>query len=247
MQRPQRRIFDSVPEFERETAGEIVRLVSEANRERNGCRLVLSGGSTPRGVYRQLAAEPLRTLVDWSRVHVFFSDERCVPPDDSRSNYGMAQRELLSAVGVNPDHVHRMKGELPPEAAAEEYEEVLRRAAGPDRSLFDVTLLGVGEDGHTASLFPASDVLHETSRWVCAVYVRQLESWRISLTFPCINTSRNVLILAAGEAKAHIVHQALAAKGPSADTPVTMIQPAQGHLTWMLDKQASGRTRFSHH
>jgi len=247
MQSTHIRIFGSVAEFESGTAKEIVRLMAESIRERDVCRLVLSGGSTPEGVYRQLAAEPLRTFIDWSRVQLFFSDERCVPPDDPRSNFGMVKRELLTAVSIGPDHVHRIKGELSPESAAEEYEQVLRRAVGPGPDLFDVTLLGVGEDGHTASLFPASDALHETSRWVCAVYAQRLESWRISITFPCINASRNVLILASGEAKATIIEQALGAKQPSAHIPVTIVRPTQGELFWMLDKQASVRYRSCHH
>jgi 6-phosphogluconolactonase len=235
------RIFDSHEEFEQKSAEEIVHLMQGVLRDRGVCSVVLSGGETPKGIYRRLGTDPLKQVLDWSRVSIFFSDERCVSPDDSQSNYGMVRRELISHVGIAPHNVHRIHGESSPEKGAVEYEKVLRTVFNPGPPRFDVVLLGMGSDGHTASLFPSTDTLDEENRWVREVYVPHLDAWRITLTFPVINSGREVLILAAGESKAPMIERALGAQAPTKKLPVTMVQPVEGSLRWRLDKQAASR------
>ena len=235
------RIFSSIEEFEQKSAEEIAHLLQAAIRDRGVCHVVLSGGDTPKGIYRRLGTDPFKHLVDWSRVHVFFSDERCVSPDDPQSNYGMVQRELTTHVGIAPSHIHRIQTEAGAEKAAMEYEEVLRTALGPGQRRFDVVLLGIGSDGHTASLFPSTDAIDEDQRWVRAVYVPRLSSWRVTLTFPAINSGREVFIFASGESKAAIVEQALTAQAPTKEIPVTLVHPRDGLLRWRLEKQAASK------
>ena len=233
------RVFDSLEEFEQKIAEEIADLMRAALRERGACRMVLSGGKTPQGVYRRLGTDPLKQLLDWSRVSIFFSDERSVAPDDPQSNYGMVRRELTSRFEVAPHSIHRIRAEFGAEKAAVEYEEVLRGAFDSEHRRFDVVLLGIGSDGHTASLFPSTDVLTEGERWARAVYVPQLKTWRITLTFPAMNSGREVLILASGASKASIVERALTAQAPTTEIPITLVQPVGGSLRWRLDQQAA--------
>ena len=239
------RIFESIREFEQKSAEEIVHLMQGAIRDRGVCRVVLSGGETPKGIYRLLGADPLRHLLDWSRVSVFFSDERCVSPDDSQSNFGMAERALTSHVGIAPHNIHRICAEISPPKAAIEYEKVLRTIFSPGPPRFDVMLLGIGSDGHTASLFPSTDAVREENRWVCEVYVPHLNAWRVTLTFPVINCGRTVFILATGESKAPMIERALRAHAPTRDLPITLVRPVEGALCWRLDKQAASRLSAS--
>lgn len=232
-------ISDSVAAFERHAADQIVRAVQESIRERGSCSLVLSGGETPRGVYRLLGTDPLKSAIDWPRVDLFFADERCVPPDDEQSNYGMVLKELVSAVPIPADNVHRMRGELEARKAADEYEDVLRNAFSGREPDFDVILLGVGGDGHTASLFPSTDVLEEKKRWACAVFVARLNRWRVTLTMRAINTGRAIFVLATGQSKASVVERALTAKSPTKELPITLVQPSRGAILWMLEKEAA--------
>jgi 6-phosphogluconolactonase len=193
--------------------------------------LALSGGSTPEALYRRLAKESL------DRVHAWFGDERCVAPDHADSNYGMAMR----AWPLPADRVHRMRGELEPEAAAEQYASELRGVFG-DTALprFDLVLLGVGEDGHTASLFPATMATAEATKWVTANHVPKLDAWRLTLTFPVLNAAKRVWIVAVGAKKADIVKDVL---GPRdvARWPVQGVQPTSGELVWWLDAAAAAK------
>ena len=234
-------IFDSLEEFERKSAEEIVHLMQGSLRDRGACTVVLSGGETPKGIYRRLGSDPLKLLLDWSRVSVFFSDERCVSPDDPQSNYGMVQRELISHVGIAPRNVHRISGESSPEEAAIRYEKVLRTVYSPGPPRFDVVLLGMGSDGHTASLFPATDALGEENRWVREVFVPHLNASRVTLTFPAINSGREVLILATGLSKAPMVERVLSVQAPTKALPITLVRPAEGSLRWRFDKQAASK------
>lgn len=184
--------------------------VVEAGREAVGRRgtfaLALSGGTTPTALYRLLADQPWRDALPWPQVQVFFGDERCVPPDHPESNYGMARRTLLA--GVSPGAVWRMAGEDPPEVAALQYELRLRQQLGPAGEL-DLVLLGVGPEGHTASLFPGSWALWEERRWVAAPYVDKLGAYRLTLTVPVLRRARRVLVLAQGEGKREVLHRVL--------------------------------------
>ncbi len=203
--------------------------------------IALAGGSTPRRLYETLAEPAVRAQIRWERLEFFFGDERAVPPDHPDSNYGMAWRALLSQV---PATAHRMQAEA---GAAAAYEELLRSriAARHDGfPVFDLILLGMGQDGHTASLFPGTAALHESARWVVMNDVPQLGTRRMTLTYPVINAARRVWILISGGGKREIVGQCLAARseaGREKQWPVLGVHPADGELIWWLDAVAAGR------
>src|ERR1700730_5429707 len=201
--------------------------------------LVLSGGSTPRDLHLRLSSPPLVDQVDWSRVHIFFGDERCVPPEDERSNFRMAEATLLLQVPIPREQIHRMRGELPPEAAAEDYERQLREYFGNQPPRLDLVLLGMGDNGHTASLFPGLSAVREQQRWVMAENVAEVSMWRITLTPLVLNLAREDLFLVAGAAKARMLRQVL--EGPYApdERPAQVIRPALGEVFWMVDAAAA--------
>ena len=204
--------------------------------------LALSGGSTPRAAYSRLVTlDSGLATGDWRLVHVVFGDERSVPPDDPRSNYRMAKEALLDRVPIPPNQVHRIRGEDDPHQAAADYERELRAMCHPERSegSLDLVLLGLGEDGHTASLFPGQRSVHETDRWVLAVLAPDGELWRVTLTPPIINAARNVTFVVSGAGKAASLRQVL--EGPFTPDllPAQAIHPAHGRLTWMADEAAT--------
>jgi 6-phosphogluconolactonase len=201
--------------------------------------LALSGGSTPRELHLKLSSPPLIDQVDWSRVHVFFGDERCVPPDDPRSNYRMADETLLSRVPIRRDQTYRMRGELPPEEAATDYERQLNGFFGGAPPRLDLILLGMGDNGHTASLFPGLTAVREQTRWVVAEYVAEVGMWRISLTPVVINLAHEVMFLVAGTGKASMLRQVL--EGPYApdERPAQIVRPSPGEVTWFVDAAAA--------
>jgi 6-phosphogluconolactonase len=219
-------------------AGELASRAAEAIEERGLFTVVLAGGSTPRATYEILARD-YAGRIDWGKVHVFFGDERTVPPDDEDSNYMMAREALLDHVPVAS--VHRIQGELPPAEAAEAYEEELRGFFGPDElPRFDLTLLGIGGDGHTASLFPETSALEAHDRWVVANPVLKLETTRITLTLPVINAALAVYFLVAGEDKADALAHILGGDADPRAYPASLIQP-QGGPRWMLDQPAASK------
>lgn len=203
--------------------------------------VALSGGSTPRALFELLAVPENAQHIGWSKVHVFWGDERTVPPDHPDSNYRMAKEALLDFVALPASNVHRISGELEPAQAAAEYEQTLRsffaKRAGKTR--FDLILLGMGDDGHTASLFPDTEALNETERLVVANHVPKLDTWRITLTAPIINAAAHVAFLVAGAGKAAVLKRVL--KGPRQPhkLPSQLIQPVDGELVWLLDKAAA--------
>ncbi len=201
----------------------------------------LSGGSTPQRLYRLFAAPPCRDLLPWSRIHLFWGDERFVPHEDARSNFRMVREALLSKVSIPPANIHPVPTEhIDSQAAAAAYEGVLQSYYGadrllPDRKLFDVTFLGLGTDGHTASLFPGTRALSERSRWAVPVIGANDET-RITLTYPALESSRQVAFLVEGEEKRSIVSRVMAG---DTDLPAARLQP-EGQLTWFLDRAAAG-------
>lgn len=219
-------------------------LIESAHRAistQGGFSLGLAGGSTPKMLYQLLSEEPYRGRVDWSAVEVFFGDERCVPPDHPDSNYRMAYESLLSRVGLGVDRIHQMKGEIDPEQAAREYDALLESRFGAEG--LDLLLLGLGEDGHTASLFPGTPALHETTRRCVAQFVPNSTtgpSWRLTLTAPFINRCREVLMLVAGAKKASVVDRVLTGPNDPDHLPVQRVAPESGRLIWMLDAAAAG-------
>ena len=207
-------------------------------RERGRFAVALSGGSTPKATYEVLARDHADEL-DWVRVHVFFGDERTVPPDHEDSNYRMARETLLSRIRVGS--VHRMRCELPPEEAAAAYVQELREFFGTSEEppSFDLILLGIGEDGHTASLFPNTPALDVTDPWVVANPVEKLDTIRLTLTVPVINASRAVNFLVAGEGKAGALREILEGDADPHEYPAKFIHPEDGDLTWMVDRAAA--------
>jgi 6-phosphogluconolactonase len=215
-------------------AERFVELAQAAIDARRRFLVALAGGSTPRPVYRTLADEPFASRVDWTRVHVFWGDERCVPPDHPDSNYRMARESLLDHVPIPDPNVYRIKGEVVPDWAASSYEMELERVFGPDGRL-DLILLGLGEDGHTASLFPDTTVLEEEEYAVDALYLGKLGAWRVTLTLPVINAARHVLFLVTGEEKADVLARVRAGE----QLPAALVQPEAGEVTWLVDSDAA--------
>jgi 6-phosphogluconolactonase len=231
----------------RAAAEEVARSAEEAVRDRGAFTIALAGASTPRPLYALLAdpAEPFRARVPWDRTHAFFGDDRHVPPDHPESNFRQANETLLSRVPIAT--VHRMRGELPdaPEAAAS-YEAELRAFFGlgpgapPPR--LDVVLLGIGDDGHTASLFPGSPALEERHRWVVAPYVVKLRSHRITLTLPVLCRARMLLFLVSGAEKADALARVLAPPPGTELLPAARVaSEAQGAVRWIVDEAAASR------
>jgi 6-phosphogluconolactonase len=220
-------------------AQEFVHIVNSAIESRGACSVALSGGETPRRMYKRLAKAPFAHAVDWSKVHLFFGDERTVPPTDHDSNFGMVDFELLSHIDIPYGNVHRMVGEINPEEAARRYELELEGEFGEREVRLDLVLLGLGEDAHVASLFPRTKAFEDSQSLVCSVYVPQLESWRISLTLRAINNARRILFLVAGSKKASILERVLNALEPTKELPATLVLPKEGTLLWMVDQDAA--------
>ena len=202
--------------------------------------IALSGGSTPKRLYEILAAAPLRDRFPWSRTHLFWGDERLVPVDDEDSNQRMVQEALLAHVAIPPTNVHRVMTAGSPAGDASAYEQVLKSYYGAEtldasRPLFDVVLLGLGENGHTASLFPGTPSLDETLAWVAPVTTGGVPQPRITLTYPAIASSRHVAFLAAGKGKAHILARVL---GGDRDQPAARVTSV-GELVWFVDEDAA--------
>jgi 6-phosphogluconolactonase len=202
--------------------------------------VALSGGSTPRDTYRRLATEALVSRVMWSRVEVLWGDERCVPPDHVESNYRMARETLLDRVPVPAANVHRIHGEDDPVTAAEAYEATLRALLRtPAGGRIDLVLLGLGEDGHTASLFPGSAAAREQTRWVMAAHAAAASMWRITLTPAVINAAAEVLFLVSGGAKAGILRRVLEGPRRPEELPAQAIAPSNGRVRWCVDAAAA--------
>jgi 6-phosphogluconolactonase len=227
------------PQSVAQTAAELIVNFADAAIELRGAfSIVLSGGSTPKALYSLLATEPFRSSIDWTRVHVFFGDERCVPPDDSESNYRMARESLLLKVPVPGDNVYRICGEIDPHEAAKEYGETLQdyfADSGPD-----VGLLGMGDDGHTVSLFPQTEAMKEAKHRCVANFIPKLNKWRVTMSAPFLNRSNEILVLVTGAGKAKRVAQVL--EGPRVPDllPIQRISPASGRLIWIMDAAAAG-------
>jgi 6-phosphogluconolactonase len=211
--------------------------------------VALSGGSTPLETYRRLVTLQFSSQTDWLNIHLFWGDERCVPPDHPDSNYGQALRALIEQVPIPAPQVHRVRGELAPDAAALEYERELRAffvptrgvAAAEDWPRFDLVLLGMGADGHTASLFPGAAALHESTHWVVGYWVDAARGWRVTLTPPAINSSRAVAFLVSGADKAVRLKQVLTGPQNPDSLPAQIIRPTRGQCRWLIDDAAAAQ------
>jgi 6-phosphogluconolactonase len=240
-------IFDGVAQLMQAAAGAFVQAAADAVRTTGRFVVALSGGSTPNALFDLLASATWAPRIDWSRVHVFWGDERCVPPTDPASNYRSARERLLDRVAVPASQVHRMRGEDDPAAAATSYERELRATfatpSGPPRTVpgarFDLVLLGMGPDGHTASLFPGTAPVHESVRWVVAHDVQKVSMWRLTLTPIVIDAAAEVVFLVAGPDKAPTLRRVLEG-APAPDLlPSQAIAPEAGRLRWLVDAAAA--------
>jgi 6-phosphogluconolactonase len=225
------------------TAERVVQILSSTLEKHESVSLVLSGGETPRRVYQILGSDSFRHRVAWDRVQFFFGDERMVSPDHPDSNYGMARRELFEYLSIPTKNIYRIKGELTAEESALDYAEELHSIYQSTTARFDCVLLGIGEDGHTASLFPGTDALYEKRKSAVALFVPRLKAWRVTLTFPVINNAHNVIFLAEGGKKASIVQKVIESAAPTPDMPATMVRPLDGTLHWVLDAEAASQIR----
>jgi len=225
-------------------AEEVVHAAADAIAQRGRFTIALSGGSTPRNLYTLIAATAAASLA-WPRMYFFWGDERPVPPDDPDSNYRMANETLLSKVPIPAGNIFRIPAENPdPSAAAEEYEKTLRKffALAPGEfPRFDLILLGMGPDGHAASLFPETAALAETSRLVVANRVEKLNTSRITLTLPVLNAARAVLFLVSGTDKASVLREVLEGNAPGEKYPSRLVQPTDGKLMWFVDRAAASQ------
>ena len=239
------RVFSEAAELARAAAEEIAQAVGETVRHADRFTLALSGGSTPEALYRLLASreEPFRDRLPWSLIHFFWGDERHVPPDHPESNFRMASRAMLDAAQLPPGNIHRIPGEEPDAArAAGEYEAELRSFFELSRGeppRFDLVLLGLGADGHTASLFPGTRAIHERERLVVAHWVDKLGAFRITLTPPVLNAAARVIFLVSGEDKAEALRAVIRGDFEPDRYPAQIVRPVHGSLVWMVDRKAA--------
>jgi 6-phosphogluconolactonase len=221
-------------------ADRFIGIVEATLRYRQIADVALAGGSTPRAMNALLAASPRRSHVPWDRVRFFFGDERCVPPDDPESNYRMTRETLFDPLGIPPEHVFRVHGEDDPQTAAETYADVLTRELG-SRPRFDLLYLGMGPDGHTASIFPGTFATIDDSKLVVANWVEKFKTWRITLTPHVINDATHVVITAGGASKADALHAVLDGPYKPDSYPIQLVAPQDGELHWFIDEAAGAK------
>jgi len=210
----------------------------QAVKDRGRCNVSLAGGGTPRRLYELLAKKPYSREIPWDKVHIYWGDERYVPANNSLSNQFMARQSLLDHISIPEVNIHPITYEISPRKAAEEYEKVLQITFG-DRPQFDVVLLGLGDNGHTASLFPATDVLNIQDHWVSEVYVAEQNLYRVTLTAPILNQATTIIFLVAGSTKAQVIKEVLEGSQDNKRLPALLIKPVNGELYWLLDQQAA--------
>lgn len=239
---PNLQVFADASEVARAAALRFIEIARESIAARGRFSVALAGGSTPKRVYELLAGDELSHELDWSQVHIFFGDERCVPPDDAESNYRMANESLLARVALPEQNVHRMRGEGDAVANARLYEDELRGYFdGEDWPQFDLVMLGMGDDGHTASLFPETRALDVHAAWVTANWVEKFDTFRVTLTVPAINHARHVMFIITGASKAERLEEVLSGAREPRRLPSQLIQPREGALAWFLDEAAAAK------
>ena len=201
--------------------------------------VALAGGSTPRVLYSLLAGKEYASKLDWARIHIFWGDERCVAPNHEDSNYRMAFEVMLRHLPIPVKQIYRMEGEIEPKKSAKDYENQLQNFFAGKPPRFDLILLGLGADGHTASLFPGTKALNETNRWVLANYVRKLSTWRLTMTASLINQAANVTFLVSGKGKPAALQRVLVGRYSPEEIPAQIIRPDHGQLRWLMDAEAA--------
>ena len=238
-------IFNSLEMLTRGAAARFAELSSQAASNQNQFTAALSGGSTPLPLYQLLGKDPFFEPLPWSSMHFFWGDERLVPPDHEDSNYRAAAEHLLESRPIPDENIHRIPGELAPAEAASQYQRELAAFFSAHPPRFDLILLGLGEDCHTASLFPNTPAVTDPQPgdWVAANYLPRRSSWRITLTPRVINAAAEVIFLVSGKSKAAALKTVLQEHPPAAECPARLISPTSGNLRWYVDRQAASQLR----
>lgn len=235
-------VFPDLDELTDAAAQHFLSVGQAAILQKGRFSVVLSGGNTPRLLYRRMTSPRFQDAMDWNDVHFFWGDERCVPPEHAESNYRMVRETLLDHLPIPGSNIHRVMTELPPQEAARHYENELKIFFGQDLEdpppKFDLVLLGMGSDGHTASLFPNTAAIHEKQHWVVAHYIEAISAWRVTLTPVILNAAHDVLFLIAGEEKAKVLCEVIKGADQPDILPAQVIQPKAGNLHWFVDEPA---------
>jgi len=232
-------VFDTAEQLSDAAASLIIELSDQALRERGRFLLSLSGGRTPEQLYHTLASPPARDRLQWDKTYVFWGDERCLPMDNPENNAFMARQVLLSKTVIPSENIFPMPVNLTPAGAAKAYEQTISDFFGHEEPRFDCMLLGLGADAHTASLFPGTMAVHDKEHLVAEQYVEEVQMFRVTMTAPLINNSRNIIFLVAGKTKAHALQQVMTAAFDPDKYPAQLIQPVDGNIYWLVDKEAA--------
>ncbi len=233
------RVYDSPADVASALADLFIAKGNEALAARGRFTVSLAGGTTPKAAYALLGTQPRKIALDWTKTEIFFGDERCVPPDDAQSNYRMAREAFIDAVAIPPDNVHRIKGEIDPADAANAYRDEIVAALG-DHPRLDLVLLGMGPDGHTASLFPGNDPTADDEALVRAVYSTSQQQWRVTLTPSLLNAARTIAFAVEGAGKAAMLERVRHGPYEPSTFPSQIIAPREGELLWLVDRAATG-------
>lgn len=233
------KVFETIDLMDEAAAAFVIELAAESIMARGRFVLSLSGGNTPGKLYSLLSLPVFKDRIDWKKTFIFWGDERCVPLNDERNNAHMAKTLMLDKIDIPEANIFPIQVDLTPPEAAKSYEQKLKDFFGSDTPRFDLILLGLGENGHTASLFPGTQVIHEAQHWVKEVYVAEQKEWRITMTASLINQANNIAFLITGKGKANILKAVL--NGPFQPDlyPAQLIKPVRGDLFWFADKDAS--------
>jgi 6-phosphogluconolactonase len=237
-------IYKDSDHLARELAEWITSLIEETLRDKEQFSLVLSGGNTPKKLNQILASSPYRERIDWKKIYVFWGDERAVPLSDERNNARMAFDTLLDKVAIPKEQIYIMDTTLSPDAAAMQYEEILNEYFGTDTlpaKTFDLVLLGMGDDGHTLSLFPGTSVIHEEKAWVAGYYLKAQDMSRITLTKEIVNHANHIVFMISGNDKAHALYQVIEGERNPDLYPSQVIIPTQGELHFFVDEAAASQ------
>jgi 6-phosphogluconolactonase len=233
------KVFKNVATLCEATANHIIDLANASITANGRFVIALSGGSTPNELYKLLASEPYQKKIPWKDTHIFWGDERCVGLDDKLNNAFVARTLLLDKVDIPVTNMHPVQVDLSPADAAIKYEDVLKIFFKKDAPQFDLIFLGLGENAHTASLFPGTAVLHEKDRWVKEVYVAEQKMYRVTMTAPLLNQARHIIFLVTGQSKAEVLHTIFNSPYDPEKYPAQLIQPVNGDLYWYVDELAA--------
>lgn len=236
-------IFKDKETASQQAAQMIMQLILSSLQRKDICTVALSGGSSPVRLYEILSEEPYKEKIPWDKIHFFWGDDRYVPHDDDRSNFKLAMDTMLGKLPVPPGHVHGMPTETDAATDATAYEAELRKFFDNEGPAIDINIMGLGENGHTASLFPHIDILHDHTHWVVGPYIDEVKMHRITLTADALNQSKNILFLVFGESKADVLHQVLEGPYQPEELPAQLIKPVDGTVTWILDEAVAGKLK----